>query len=54
VAPPLAGALIYIGQTGDAVLGGLSLFVLSLGMGAPLLLVGAGVSKLQHPTNSSL
>jgi thiol:disulfide interchange protein DsbD len=46
VAPPLAGALIYIGQTGDAVLGGLSLFVLSLGMGAPLLLVGAGVSKL--------
>ncbi|CAC9506899.1 Cytochrome c-type biogenesis protein DsbD, protein-disulfide reductase (EC 1.8.1.8) [uncultured Gammaproteobacteria bacterium] len=46
VAPPLAGALIYIGQTGDAVLGGLSLFVLSLGMGAPLLLVGAGVNKL--------
>ncbi len=46
VAPPLAGALIYIGQTGDAILGGLSLFVLSLGMGAPLLLVGAGVSKL--------
>ncbi len=46
VAPPLAGALIYIGQTGDAMLGGLSLFVMSLGMGAPLLLVGAGVSKL--------
>ncbi len=46
VAPPLAGALIYIGQTGDALLGGLSLFVLSLGMGAPLLAVGAGVSKL--------
>jgi thiol:disulfide interchange protein DsbD len=46
VAPPLAGALIYIGQTGDALLGGLSLFVLSLGMGVPLLLVGAGVSKL--------
>ncbi len=46
VAPPLAGALIYIGQTGDALLGGLSLFVMSLGMGAPLLAVGAGVSKL--------
>lgn len=46
VAPPLAGALIYIGQTGDALLGGLSLFVMSLGMGVPLLLVGAGVSKL--------
>ena len=35
VAPPLAGALIYIGQTGDALLGGLSLFVMSLGMGSP-------------------
>ena len=46
VAPPLAGALIYIGQTGDAVLGGLSLFVMSLGMGAPLLAIGAGASKL--------
>jgi len=46
VAPPLAGALIYIGQTGDAVLGGLSLFVMSLGMGAPLIFIGLGVSKL--------
>jgi len=40
VAPPLAGALIYIGQTGDMALGGLSLFVMSLGMGVPLLVVG--------------
>ncbi len=46
VAPPLAGALIYIGQSGDALLGGLSLFVMSLGMGVPLILIGAGVSKL--------
>jgi thiol:disulfide interchange protein DsbD len=46
VAAPLAGALIYIGQTGDAVLGGLALFSLSLGMGAPLLLVGIGAGKL--------
>ncbi|HIP12945.1 MAG TPA: protein-disulfide reductase DsbD [Arcobacter sp.] len=45
VAPPLAGALVYIGQTGDAVLGGLALFVMSLGLGAPLLLVGAGAGK---------
>jgi len=45
VAPPLAGALIYIGQTGDAFLGGIALFVMSLGMGAPLLLVGAGFAK---------
>lgn len=46
VAPPLAVALMYIGQTGDALLGGVSLFVMSLGMGVPLLIVGSGVSKL--------
>ncbi len=46
VAPPLAGALIYIGQTGDALLGGLALFSLSIGMGIPLIIVGTGVSKL--------
>ncbi|MDD2893010.1 MAG: protein-disulfide reductase DsbD [Halothiobacillaceae bacterium] len=40
VAPPLAGALIYIGQTGDAVLGGAALFALSIGMGLPLIIVG--------------
>lgn len=46
VAPPLAGALIYIGQTGDALLGGLALFAMSLGMGVPLLLLGASAGKL--------
>lgn len=46
VAAPLAGALIYIGQTGDAVLGGVALFALSLGMGAPLLLIGTSAGKL--------
>jgi thiol:disulfide interchange protein DsbD len=45
VAPPLMGALIYIGQTGDAVLGGLALFALSLGMGAPLLAIGTSAGK---------
>ena len=45
VAPPLAGALIYIGQTGDAVLGGLALFALSLGMGAPLIAIGTSAGK---------
>lgn len=45
VAPPLAGALVYIGQTGDAVLGGLALFVMSLGMGMPLLIIGAGAGN---------
>lgn len=45
VAPPLAGALVYIGQTGDAVLGGAALFAMSLGMGLPLLLIGIGAGK---------
>jgi thiol:disulfide interchange protein DsbD len=45
VAAPLAGALVYIGQSGDALLGGLSLFVMSLGMGVPLLLVGVGAKR---------
>ncbi|MFI3219943.1 MAG: protein-disulfide reductase DsbD, partial [Methylococcales bacterium] len=46
VAAPLAGALIFIGQTGDAVLGGSALFALGLGMGVPLLLLGASAGKL--------
>ncbi len=46
MAAPLAGALIYIGQSGDPVLGGVALFSLSLGMGVPLLLVGASAGKL--------
>ncbi|NLW03700.1 MAG: protein-disulfide reductase DsbD [Pseudomonadaceae bacterium] len=46
VSAPLAGALIYISGTGDALLGGAALFALSLGMGVPLLLVGAGGGRL--------
>ncbi len=46
VAPPLFGALIYISDTGDAVLGGVALFALSLGMGAPLLAIGTSAGKL--------
>ena len=45
VAPPLAGAVIFISQTGDAFLGGTALFAMSMGMGLPLLLVGAGAGK---------
>ncbi|MDQ1298791.1 MAG: thioredoxin:protein disulfide reductase [Campylobacterota bacterium] len=45
VAAPLAGALIYIGQTGDALLGGIALFALSIGMGMPLLVVGTTSGK---------
>jgi thiol:disulfide interchange protein DsbD len=40
VAAPLAGALLYIAQTKDAVLGGVALFAMALGMGLPLLAVG--------------
>ncbi len=40
VAAPLAGALLYIAQTGDAALGGAALFSMAMGMGAPLILVG--------------
>jgi thiol:disulfide interchange protein DsbD len=46
VAPPLFGALIYISQTGDAVLGGIALFALSMGMGAPLIAIGTSAGKL--------
>ncbi len=46
VAAPLAGALVYIGQTGDAMLGGTALFSMGLGMGVPLLIVGTGAGKL--------
>jgi thiol:disulfide interchange protein DsbD len=46
VAAPLAGALLYIGQTHDAVLGGTALFALALGMGAPLLLIGSSAGAL--------
>jgi thiol:disulfide interchange protein DsbD len=46
VAAPLAGALLYIGQSHDVLLGGLALFSLSIGMGVPLLLVGASAGAL--------
>ncbi|WP_370262814.1 protein-disulfide reductase DsbD [Limnobacter sp.] len=46
VAPPLAGALLYIGQTGNAAIGGAALFLLALGMGLPLVLFAAGAGTL--------
>lgn len=46
VAAPLAGALLYISQTGDVVLGGSALFAMAWGMGVPLLIVGASSSAL--------
>ncbi len=50
VAAPLAGALIYISQSQNVVLGGTALFALSLGMGVPLLLIGASAGKLLPKT----
>lgn len=46
VTAPLVGALVYIAQTGDAVIGGVALFSLSMGMGVPLLLVGTSAGRL--------
>ena len=46
VAAPLAGALLYISQSGDVVLGGAALFAMALGMGVPLLVVGASAGTL--------
>lgn len=46
VAAPLAGALIYIAHSGDAVVGGQALFALSLGMGTPVLAIGASAGRL--------
>lgn len=45
VAPPLAAAVLYISQTRDPVFGGLALFVLSLGMGAPLVVFGTAAGR---------
>ena len=45
VAPVLIAALMVIAQTGDLVRGGTGLFAMSLGMGAPLLVVGAAQGK---------
>jgi thiol:disulfide interchange protein DsbD len=47
---PLAGALLYIGQTGNAVMGGAALFALGIGMGLPLLLIAVfGARVLPRP-----
>jgi len=46
VAAPLAGALVFISQTRDVVIGGLALFSLAMGMSVPLLLVGVSAGSL--------
>lgn len=47
VVAPLAAALLYIATSGNLVLGALALFVLSFGMGVPLLFVGVGLSFIK-------
>jgi thiol:disulfide interchange protein DsbD len=50
VSAPLVGVLAYIGNTGNAVFGGLALFFMALGMGVPLLVVGTTFGKLLPKT----
>lgn len=45
ITAPLVGVLTYIGNTGNAILGGFALFVLGLGSGVPLLIIGTSVGK---------
>ncbi|KGP62695.1 thiol:disulfide interchange protein [Legionella norrlandica] len=52
VTAPLIGVLTYIAQTGNILLGSLTLFILSLGMGTPLLLIGTSAGKLLPKTGS--
>jgi len=46
VAPPLAAAILVIGNSGDALLGGGALFAMSIGMGIPLIIIGTSAGKL--------
>lgn len=46
VAAPLAGALVYISQTRDVIIGGSALFAMAIGMSIPLLLVGVSAGSL--------
>lgn len=46
VAAPLAGALIYISQSGDVTMGGVALFCMAMGMSVPLLLTGLSAGSL--------
>ena len=50
VSAPLAGSLLYISTTQDAVIGGIALLALGLGMGVPLILVAVGGRKLLPTT----
>lgn len=50
VTPPLVAVLSYIGHTGNTVMGGVALFAMGIGMGVPLLIIGAFGTKLLPKT----
>lgn len=50
ITAPLAGVLIFISETGNLWFGGIALFILGLGMGIPLLLVGVSAGKFLPKT----
>jgi len=52
IAPPLAGALLFLSRSGDVWLGGSALFALALGMGVPLLAVGTSAGHLISRANA--
>ncbi len=52
VTAPLIGVLTYIGQNGKSLTGGLILFVMAIGMGLPLILVGAGYGSFLPKTGA--
>jgi len=52
VTPPLFAGITYISQTGDVWLGGSTLFAFGLGLGAPLLIIGASMGKLLPPAGA--
>ncbi len=52
VAPPLAAALLYLSHQGSPLIGGVALFALGLGMGAPLLVLGASAGRLLPRTGA--
>ena len=52
VTAPLIGVLSYIGQNGQVLMGGLILFVMALGMGVPLLIVGSGYGSVLPKTGA--
>ena len=50
VAPPLVSAIIYISQTGNIIIGSVSLFLMALGMSLPLLVIGLSSTQIKLKT----